>query len=253
MDSDPGLFTDEWWALVGWFMDECKKRGIAVALSDYTISSPGQGWYMDAILEKHPEIVGKKLVYEDGEVKIKTIPGSVDPMNPHLGEYVIEEFYGKFEEHFPGEGGKGLDFFFSDELVFNIRGNLWNDSFAEEFERRKGYSIEPHLLAIFEDVGGETQKIRLDRVALQVDEIAAVVAEDRGEPLARVRMPRDGGDKVVLKRLVDDCSGNPAAKGQIVCSVHKSTPFHSITFAGLPQGAGQRKDAPCGAPSNRRQ
>ena len=162
MDSDPGLFTDEWWALVGWFMDECKKRGIAVALSDYTISSPGQGWYMDAILEKHPEIVGKKLVYEDGEVKIKTIPGSVDPMNPHLGEYVIEEFYGKFEEHFPGEGGKGLDFFFSDELVFNIRGNLWNDSFAEEFERRKGYSIEPHLLAIFEDVGGETQKIRLD-------------------------------------------------------------------------------------------
>ena len=162
MDSDPGLFTDEWWALVGWFMDECKKRGIAVALSDYTISSPGQGWYMDAILEKHPEIVGKKLVYEDGEVKIKTIPGSVDPMNPHLGEYVIEEFYGKFEEYFPGEGGKGLDFFFSDELVFNIRGNLWNDSFAEEFERRKGYSIEPHLFAIFEDVGGETQKIRLD-------------------------------------------------------------------------------------------
>ena len=162
MDSDPGLFTDEWWELVGWFMDECKKRGIAVALSDYTISSPGQGWYMDSILEKHPEAVGKKLVYEDGEVKIKAIPGSVDPMNPHLGEYVIEEFYGKFEEHFPGEGGKGLDFFFSDELVFNIRGNLWNDSFAQEFERRKGYSIEPHLLAIFEDVGDKTQKIRLD-------------------------------------------------------------------------------------------
>ena len=162
MDSEPGLFTDEWWELVGWFMEECKKRGIAVALSDYTISSPGQGWYMDAILEKHPEVTGKKLVYEDGEVKIKTIPGSVDPMNPHLGDYVIEEFYGKFEEHFPGEGGKGLDFFFSDELVFNIRGNLWNDGFAQEFERRKGYSIEPHLLAIFEDVGDETQKLRLD-------------------------------------------------------------------------------------------
>lgn len=162
MDSEPGLFTDEWWELVGWFMEECKKRGIAVALSDYTISSPGQGWYMDAILEKHPEVTGKKLVYEDGEVKIKTIPGSVDPMNPHLGDYVIEEFYGKFEEHFPGEGGKGLDFFFSDELVFNIRGNLWNDGFAQEFERRKGYSVEPHLLAIFEDVGDETQKLRLD-------------------------------------------------------------------------------------------
>lgn len=162
IDSDPGLFTGEWWELVGWFMEKCKKRGISVALSDYTISSPGQGWYMDAILQKHPEIVGKKLVYENGEVKVKPVPGSVDPMHPHLGDYVIEEFYGKFEEHFPGECGKGLDFFFSDELVFNIRGNLWNDSFSQEFAKRKGYAIEPHLLAIFEDVGDETQKIRLD-------------------------------------------------------------------------------------------
>lgn len=162
MDSEPGLFTRAWWELVGWFLEECKKRGISVALSDYTISSPGQGWYMDAILQKHPEIVGKKLVYENGEVKVKPVPGSVDPMHPHLGDYVIEEFYGKFEEHFPGECGKGLDFFFSDELVFNIRGNLWNDSFPREFARRKGYAIEPHLLAIFEDVGDETQKIRLD-------------------------------------------------------------------------------------------
>ncbi len=162
IDNEPKLFSDEWWELVGWFIDECKQRGIAVALSDYTISSPGQGYYMDTILRKHPEITGKVLELVDGEVVIRDVPYSVDPMNPKLGDYVIEEFYGKFDKHFPNEGGRGLDFFFSDELNFNIRGNLWNDEFAENFKRMKGYDIVPKLKAIFEDVGDETQKIRLD-------------------------------------------------------------------------------------------
>lgn len=162
IDNEPKLFSDEWWELVGWFIGECKQRGIAVALSDYTISSPGQGYYMDTILEKHPEITGKVLELVDGEVVVRDVPYSVDPMNPKLGDYVIEEFYGKFDKHFPNEGGRGLDFFFSDELNFNIRGNLWNDEFAENFKRIKGYDIVPKLKAIFEDVGDETQKIRLD-------------------------------------------------------------------------------------------
>ena len=81
---------------------------------------------MDAIAAKHPEVLGKKLELVDGDVVVQEVPYSVDPMNPNLGRYVIEEFYGAFDEHFPGEGGKGLNFFFSDELTFNIRGNLWN-------------------------------------------------------------------------------------------------------------------------------
>ncbi|MFQ9799219.1 MAG: hypothetical protein ACLR23_10135 [Clostridia bacterium] len=46
----------------------------------------------------------------DGDVVVQEVPYSVDPMNPNLGRYVIEEFYGAFDEHFPGEGGKGLNF-----------------------------------------------------------------------------------------------------------------------------------------------
>lgn len=162
MDSDPALFTDEWWKLVGWFMRQCKQHGIAVALSDYTISAPGQGRYMDTILKKHPEVIGKKLEYADGRVIVTEVPCSVDPMNSHLGDYVIEEFYGQFEKHFPGECGSGFNYFFSDELVFNIRGNLWNDRFADEFQKRKGYSILPELQGIFVDIGPRTQKLRLD-------------------------------------------------------------------------------------------
>ena len=152
MDSDPPVFSDEWWELVGWFMQECKKYGIAVSLSDYTLEAPGQERYMDAIAAKHPEVLGKKLELVDGDVVVQEVPYSVDPMNPNLGRYVIEEFYGAFDEHFPGEGGKGLNFFFSDELTFNIGGNLWNDAFEEEFQRRKGYSIMPYRKGIFQDV-----------------------------------------------------------------------------------------------------
>lgn len=162
IDNDPKLFTEEWWELVNWFMQECKKRNIAVALSDYTLEPPGQGYYMDEIIKKHPEVTGKMLVYEDGRVQVRPVPYSVDPMNKNLGNYVIEEFYGQFDRRFPGEGGKGLNFFFSDELAFNIRGNLWNDAFAGEFIKRKGYDLVPQWEAIFVDIGDETEKIRLD-------------------------------------------------------------------------------------------
>jgi hypothetical protein len=45
------------------------------------------------------------------------------------GAKVIEKFFQRFEDHSPGESGKGLNFFFSDELQFGIRGFLWNDAF----------------------------------------------------------------------------------------------------------------------------
>ena len=72
------------------------------------------------------------------------------------------KFFGQFEEHNPGEGGQGLNFFFSDELEFRVSGNLWTQRFAEEFRKRKGYDIVPELPALFADSGPRTPKVRLD-------------------------------------------------------------------------------------------
>jgi hypothetical protein len=85
-----------------------------------------------------------------------------NPISPGVGEAFLEVFYKKFEERFPGECGKGLNFFFSDELNFGVRGNLWCDDFEEQFLKQKGYDIKPHLKGIFEDIGEDTTKIRLD-------------------------------------------------------------------------------------------
>lgn len=92
----------------------------------------------------------------------KAVPVSIDPMDPISGPEIIDKFFQRFEDRNPGEGGEGLNFFFSDELQFGIGGNLWNDRFASEFLKRKGYDIIPELPALFMDIGPKTPKIRLD-------------------------------------------------------------------------------------------
>jgi hypothetical protein len=91
-----------------------------------------------------------------------TVKTSFDPMNPLSGPKTIEKFYQRFEDHCPGEAGKGLNFFFSDELQFGIRGFLWNDKFAAEFKKRKGYDIQPELPHLFALLSPRSYKIRLD-------------------------------------------------------------------------------------------
>ena len=220
--GDPLLFSDAWWEAVGFLMELGKRDGFSVSLSDYTIGSPGQGYYADEILSAHPELHGQLLHCEEREVcageEIKahlpegllnasflagadctdltsraeggllrfTAPRdgrllliraerkehSLDPMHPLTGRQVCEKFFGRFESHFPGEAGNGLNFFFSDELDFNIRGKLWNAFFAEEFRARKGYDLLPLLPALFTDIGDRTPKVRLDYydVIVQLEE-----------------------------------------------------------------------------------
>lgn len=116
------------------------------------------GFVKDGMLEW--EVPGGK--WRIVTVFFQVNPYSVDPMNPAAGPKIIQKFFQRFEDRNPGEGGKGLDFFFSDELSFGVSGNLWNSSFAEEFKARKGYDIIPEIAALFEDVGPRTPKIRMD-------------------------------------------------------------------------------------------
>jgi len=103
-------------------------------------------------------------------VSAETIPHSLDPMNPATGKEVIQRFFQRFEDHLPNQGGKGLNFFFSDELEFGLKGRIWTARFAAEFQARKGYDLIPELPALWFDLGPRTAKVRLDyndvRVAL---------------------------------------------------------------------------------------
>ena len=212
LESNPALFTDEWWELFQWFLGKGKEEGISVSLSDYTLGSPGQGWYTDEILSACPDMAGWLLREErmsvkegrlegrdfpDGMLSVHIItekgmrrislealreeasfagmedativivyaeqqPYSMNPMHPQAGKEVCRRFFGRFEEHAPGECGRALDFFFSDELNFGISGKLWDAIFQEEFRRRKGYDICDYLPCLFGEYEPYFAKIRLD-------------------------------------------------------------------------------------------
>ncbi|MFH2002050.1 MAG: glycosyl hydrolase, partial [Planctomycetota bacterium] len=92
----------------------------------------------------------------------RAVRPSIDPMHSDSGALYASAFFGQFEQRHPGQCGRGLNFFFSDELDFRVRGNLWTERMAAEFQRRKGYDLIPLLPALFHDVGPATPKIRLD-------------------------------------------------------------------------------------------
>lgn len=176
--SEPAMFSPEWWKRTEWFMRAAKQQGAGISLSDYTLGI-GQGRRLDELLREHPELNGQvlRLVTSNAPanalwttnlagrqvaVVAETVKPSLDPMHPLSGPEYARRFFGQFEDHFGPEGGKGLNFFFSDELEFRVAGNLWNTRFAEEFKRRKGYDIVPELPALFLDLGPRTPKVRLD-------------------------------------------------------------------------------------------
>jgi len=124
---------------------------------------PGSG------IDLRPYISGGQLRWQVPQGNWRVIevlagpePVSLDPMHPLSGKQMIAKFFQRFEDHNPGESGRGLDFFFSDELSFGVQGWLWNRSFADEFRRRKGYDIVPELPGLFEDIGPKSPKLRLD-------------------------------------------------------------------------------------------
>jgi hypothetical protein len=115
-----------------------------------------------------PEIANGVLNYDFGTEKWKLVGvfsdrliPSYDPMNPNSGKAYNDHFFGKFEQSLGKNSGK-LNFFFSDELNFRVGGNLWNNTFAEEFKKRKGYDVVPFLDALFYPIGNIAPKIRLD-------------------------------------------------------------------------------------------
>lgn len=115
----------------------------------------------------------------------KIIP-SFDPMNPESGKAYIHFFFEKFEKALHDNGRGRLDFFFSDELNFRLGGDLWDNKFAEEFKRRKGYDIVPFLDELFVESDPSFPVIRLD----YNDVVVSLSEENFFEPIYRWHQDR---------------------------------------------------------------
>ena len=87
---------------------------------------------------------------------------SLDPMHPRCGQRVIEEHFSRFTAGRDATTTAGLNFFFQDELMFGVHGNLWSPFLPAAFMERKGYDLLKALPALTCDIGDTTAKIRLD-------------------------------------------------------------------------------------------
>ncbi len=89
---------------------------------------------------------------------------AVDHFDKAAMRRYCEHFGGKLYQAFGEEFGKTVDSFFCDsfEIDFAPSGIYWSTGLLEEFARRMGYDLVPHLPAIWWQVGELSPKIRYD-------------------------------------------------------------------------------------------
>lgn len=118
-------------------------------------------------LKWHPQIEEEKKVY--------IVYTTESPeLHPQYGERLVEVYFNRFENKLDAQGKKGLNYFFQDELHYNLNIHSWCEDMQETFKSRKGYDILPYLPALWEYIGEITPKIRLDYA-----QIVTELAEER--------------------------------------------------------------------------
>jgi hypothetical protein len=99
-------------------------------------------------------------------------------LHPEYGKKVIEKYFQPFEDSMDEEGLKGMNYFFTDELMYYPTILSWCEGMEEIFRERKGYDILPWLPALFAskdgDVDEEAAKVRMD-----YSEVVTELVEER--------------------------------------------------------------------------
>lgn len=172
--GSPKVFSEEWWNIWNWFSGQCAQRGLGVGLDDYTVGWVGNGYYPDELdtMAVFKDYKGELVINIDtvkGEKKysITTKPGYV--IHPEHGKKLLDVYFNRFESKMDEAGRAGMNYFFQDELAYPINMLSWSDDFKDEFVKRKGYDITPHLPALVDYIGEITPKIRLDYSEVLMD------------------------------------------------------------------------------------
>ncbi len=171
----------------------------------------GEGFVIDHLsresLNRHLEVVGGAFKKVSGEEFGKTVRGI---------------FCDSFEIHIPHQS------FF------------WTGSFLEEFKKRKGYDLAPHLLALWYDVGETTPYLRHDFIhvlsQLMIDNFFVPLREwcEQNKLISRVQSHGSIGE------LLQSYASNSIGEGEQVTlrepqvSVHRKSATSSAHIYGKP-------------------
>lgn len=182
--GEPRVLSPEWRKIWNEFSRKCAEKGIGLGMDDYVIAWPKNGEFIDSILSE-PAIKAyqgalKKIRVADGRTpdNVLTVAGKVkdstdyicsEPapwLHPDLGGEIVEKYFQPFEDSMDGEALKGMNYFFQDELQYDLNLRSWCEDMPEQFFRRKGYDIVPLLPKLFIDnaseIDAEAARVRLD-------------------------------------------------------------------------------------------
>ena len=95
-------------------------------------------------------------------------------LHPEYGKRLVDVYFNRFEKKLDSQGRKGMNYFFQDELHYELNIHSWCEDMRQEFKKRKGYDIFPYLPALWEYIGDITPKVRLDYA-----QVVTELAEER--------------------------------------------------------------------------
>lgn len=194
--GDPYVLSPEWMRFWAEFSKKCAEYGMGMGLDDYVMASPGNGFKVDEALadpgvKNHQGRIQKKRIpageaLPDNALKTKEYKDSVDvyyttpspELHPDYGKLMVEKYFQPFEDAMDAKGREGMNYFFQDELIYNLNIRSWCDGMREIFQKEKGYDILPHLDALFatsdDEIDEEAARVRLDYA-----EVLTKLAEER--------------------------------------------------------------------------
>ena len=188
--GDPYVFSPEWMRLWAEYSKKCAEYGIGLGLDDYVVASPGNGFKVDEALadpgvKNHQGRIVKERIPAGGKLP-KECQDSVDvyytipspELHPDYGKLMVEKYFQPFEDAMDAQGREGMNYFFQDELIYDLNMRSWCDGMREIFQKEKGYDILPHLDALLatddDEIDEESARVRLDYA-----EVLTKLAEER--------------------------------------------------------------------------
>ncbi|GAB3981264.1 hypothetical protein GCM10029978_081560 [Actinoallomurus acanthiterrae] len=145
--DEPAFFSEPWWELLDGVCADAKELGAFLWFYDQLGFSGAD--LQARLVQETPSYAGRWLERRDGDVTVVT--RGFDYLSPDACATLIDRVHGEFERRLPHWLGTVLVGSFQDELPALP---TWSPGFAEEFERRRGYDLTPHLRLLWADEEG---------------------------------------------------------------------------------------------------
>ncbi|MFG1960396.1 glycosylhydrolase-like jelly roll fold domain-containing protein [Nonomuraea sp. NPDC049028] len=149
--DDPPFFSEEWWALLEQVCADAEELGISLWFYDQLGFSGAD--LQARLVDEQPRFAGRWLG-PDGSVTTR----GFDYLSAEACAVLIDRVHGEFERRLGHRLGGVIAGSFQDELPAVP---TWSDTFAVEFDKRRGYDLTPHLPLLWAD-GARAGEIRRD-------------------------------------------------------------------------------------------